>query len=1065
MMKKEQKFSRSPSKLIILYILITFFVLIIGIRYYFKQKEEIRNEAYTNLSVIAEMKANQISNWRNERLGDANVIFNSKFLVSDLKKMFDNSSDVILKSTIISHFSAYYNFYHYKDIIIFDTNAFIKYSLDSKLSKLSKISFAQLKNAGKDKKPVFSEIYICDLCNDLHLDIVIPLFEKDVLFGGIILRIDPEEFLFPLIQTWPTTSPTSETLLIIKEGDGVVYLNELRHQKNTALKLKFKIDSSNYYVPSVMAVMGKTGLVEGLDYRGVKVLSDIRKITDSQWYMIAKVDLDEIYAPVKEKAINISILTGLVLISFAIGFIWVWTNQKKSIRIQHLEEERKHQALIKHFDYIVKYANDILLLTDRDFNIVEANDSAVQAFGYSSEELVKLNVRDLRAPETLPQLKEQLKNLSITGRAFYETIYKRKDGTTFPVEASIRTVEIEGAVFYQAIVKDITERKQAERALKESEIKFRSLFENAILGIYRTTPEGQIIECNPALSRMLGFDNLEDLAKRNLELIGFEPGYSRSEFKKKIEKEGEIIGLETAWIKKDGTSIYVSENTKAIRDDDGKFLFYEGTVEDITERKRAEELLMREKELYIDLVKSMPSGVYRVKIFSPETWKKNAWNSSENAPYSMELVSDRFCEILGVSKETYAKNPGILNDLVHPEDKAVFAKVHEDAMSSLTKFSWDGRIVNSGKILWVHFESLPRALENGDVIWTGSVQDITERKQAEEALHLKNSVFDTSIAANSIADVNGVITEVNDAFLRLWDYLVKDEVIGKPITHFLNDPDEAIKIVDALNNTGEWEGNYIAKKKDGSTFIAYGLASIVKDEAGKTKGYQSSVLDMTERMKAEESIKNLSLRNEAILSSVPDIIMEVDNNKVYTWANSSGKEFFGDDVIGKEAKFYFEGEQETYKNVEPLFTGDENIFYLESWQRRQDGEKRILAWWCRVLKDTEGNVTGALSSAQDITEIKKAEQELFESENLFRNMNINSPLGMHFYELNDDNKLIFVGANPAADKILEVDNSQFIGKTIEEAFPPLIQTEVPQRYREAAEKGTLWSTEQIDYKD
>jgi PAS domain S-box-containing protein len=100
----------------------------------------------------------------------------------------------------------------------------------------------------------------------------------------------------------------------------------------------------------------------------------------------------------------------------------------------------------------------------------------------------------------------------------------------------------------------------------------------------------------------------------------------------------------------------------------------------------------------------------------------------------MELISDRYCEILGVSKETITKNPGTLNDLVHPEEKDVFAKLNEDANSSLSKFHWEGRIVNDGIIRWVSFESLPRVLENGDVIWTGSIQDITERKQAEEKI-------------------------------------------------------------------------------------------------------------------------------------------------------------------------------------------------------------------------------------------------------------------------------------------------------------------------------------------
>ncbi|MDD5674713.1 MAG: PAS domain S-box protein, partial [Chitinivibrionales bacterium] len=127
---------------------------------------------------------------------------------------------------------------------------------------------------------------------------------------------------------------------------------------------------------------------------------------------------------------------------------------------------------------------------------------------------------------------------------------------------------------------------------------------------------------------------------------------------------------------------------------------------------------------------------------------------------------------------------------------------------------------------------------------------------------------------------------------------------------------------------------------------------------------------------AQKTLRIVSSRHEALLSAIPDIIMEVDTAKVYTWANKAGYDFFGGNVIGKEAAHYFEGEQTTYAVVQPLFFGDENVQYLESWQRRKDGQKRLLGWSCRALKDKNGVVTGALSSARDITEIKQAEDTI-----------------------------------------------------------------------------------------
>ncbi|MEE8391163.1 MAG: GAF domain-containing protein [Anaerolineae bacterium] len=142
--------------------------------------------------------------------------------------------------------------------------------------------------------------------------------------------------------------------------------------------------------------------------------------------------------------------------------------------------------------------------------------------------------------------------------------------------------------------------------------------------------------------------------------------------------------------------------------------------------------------------------------------------------------------------------------------------------------------------------------------------------------------------------------------------------------------------------------------------------------------HEQAQQEIIEREQAQDALRALSLRYKAILAAVPDIIVEVDSAKVYTWANQAGFEFFGDDLLGQEAAFYFEGEQDTYDVVQPLFAGSENIVYVESWQRRQDGEKRLLAWWWRVLKDADGHVTGALSTARDITEQKQVQDEIRE---------------------------------------------------------------------------------------
>ena len=329
---------------------------------------------------------------------------------------------------------------------------------------------------------------------------------------------------------------------------------------------------------------------------------------------------------------------------------------------------------------------------------------------------------------------------------------------------------------------------------------------------------------------------------------------------------------------------------------------------------------------------------------------------------------------------------------------------------------------------------MPIRNEEGEIIGTfGISTDISERRRSEEALNreqfLVKAIMDYFPDHIYFKDKESRFIRINKAQASYLGLKDPNEAVGKTDSDFFTGEHAMQALQDEQNiiRTGQL---FSIEEKDTHHDRPDIWVSTIKlplrDKEENIIGTFGISRDITERRSTEEALSKLFVRQEAILAAVPEIIMEVDNNKIYTWVNRHGLEFFGKDVIGKEASFYFEGEQETYKKVQPLFDGTEDTFYLESWQRRYDGEKRLLAWWCQVLRDKDGNVTGALSSAQDITERKLAEDALAQEQYLVSTLMNNLPDRIYFKDLQSR----FIRVNKAHSLRFGLSNpNEVIGKT------------------------------------
>ena len=309
------------------------------------------------------------------------------------------------------------------------------------------------------------------------LSVLTPLLviqgNEKVTVGVILMRIEPYQFLYPLIKSWPTPSLTGETELVRREGNEVVFLNELRHRKNIPLNLRFPLDSPK--LVAAMIARGKKGIVEGFDYRGVPVLAAAGLIPDSPWFLVAKIDADEIYAPLKKLSREVVFFLIILIGTAGICVAYFQRNQQIRFYRRQYEAERERRALAQRYEYLTRFANDIILVTDQSLRIVEANDRAITSYEYTRDELLNLHLIDLYPPGSEQVLDTLMRHVEEESGLIFEAMQQRKNGTTFPVEISLRLLEVEGEKLFQEIIRDITERKRTEEVLKQSEKNLRHL--------------------------------------------------------------------------------------------------------------------------------------------------------------------------------------------------------------------------------------------------------------------------------------------------------------------------------------------------------------------------------------------------------------------------------------------------------------------------------------------------------------------------------------------------------------------------------------------------------------
>ena len=288
--------------------------------------------------------------------------------------------------------------------------------------------------------------------------------------------------------------------------------------------------------------------------------------------------------------------------------------------------------------------------------------------------------------------------------------------------------------------------------------------------------------------------------------------------------------------------------------------------------------------MLMDLVNAQPVGIYRIRVFSRRKWGPGAWSLPGSAPYRVELASERFCQILGVSRREFESTPGIVENLVHPEDRSEWVRRNTEANERLVPFEWEGRLVINGRETWVHFESLPRPLADGDVLWTGFLQDISENRLAQRRLSESEKRYETLASISPVGifhtDAAGATTYVNPAWCLIAGMDAGD-ALGFGWMRAVH-PDDRERLgqswQEASSRQRASSDDYRLLRPDGSVAWVMGRAVPEFDAEGRIIGYVGTITDITERKRAEQRLFESEERLRLLSDNLPGgMVYQIDS--------------------------------------------------------------------------------------------------------------------------------------------------------------------------------------------
>ncbi len=648
------------------------------------------------------------------------------------------------------------------------------------------------------------------------------------------------------------------------------------------------------------------------------------------------------------------------------------------------------EDLLRKLSLAVEQSPNSIMITDLGANIEYVNQAFVNTTGYRRDEVIGKNPRLLHSGKTLKASYDDMWATLTGGRAWKgELINKRKNGVEYIESAWISPVhQADGSVsHYVGIKEDITERKQAQLLLQESEQRFRIVADAAPVLIWLAGADKLCTWFNQVWLDFTGRSMEQEVGN------GWTDGVHPDDLERCLDiyvnyfDRREPFRMEYRLKRNDGEYRWIDDHGVPRFDADGRFAGYIGSCLDISDMRQAQKQLQASHDLFTELSRQVPGVVYQFKLFP-------------DGHSSFPFASDGIRDIYEVTPEQVSEDAAPVFALMHPDDyDRVVASVQESARS-LQPWQLEYRVNLPNKGLrWLSGLSKPEKLQDGSIIWHGFITDITEqiaaRNEASKTKKALESVLSSATEISIIVtDTDGLISMFNRGAERMLGYTA-DEMVGKQTPAIIHEQQETEqrgreltlelgypvsgfkvfveKAIQSGQETREW--TYV--RKDRSTLTVSLVVTVIRNQKNEITGYLGIAEDITNRKQAEQE-RNLLLK---IIEESPDFVATADMQAHLKYLNIAGARLVGlPDNVDLSAL--------SIKDMHPewaarliLVEGIATVLRQGFWQGEtallhRDGREIPVSQLLLLHRDASGNPVLLSTIMRDITVHKQAEQAL-----------------------------------------------------------------------------------------